>query len=99
MTLPTLGQMLLGTEGLALLRLADAAARAARVAEIRSLLDQYDAELSAPLGTPEFDLAEGYRLWSTTYDAPLRLFPVEEPPVRRLLAELPPCQILERATG
>ena len=42
----TLGQMLLGTEGLALLRLAgtdDAAARAARVAEIRDLAARYDA--------------------------------------------------------
>jgi hypothetical protein len=49
---PTLGQVLLGTEGLALLRLAatdDAAARDARVAEIHSLVTRYDAELSAPL--------------------------------------------------
>jgi hypothetical protein len=72
----TLGQMLLGTEGLALLRLAatdDAAARDARVAEIRSLVARYDAELSAPLGTPEYGFQAGYRLWSATYE-PLRLF-------------------------
>ena len=102
MTLPTLGQMLLGTEGLALLRLAgtdDAAARDARVAEIRSLVERYDAELSAPLGTPEYDLAAGYELWSQTYDAPLRLFPIEEPVVRGLLATLPPGRVLDAACG
>ncbi|MFO1047284.1 MAG: methyltransferase domain-containing protein [Geminicoccaceae bacterium] len=98
----TLGQMLLGTEGLALLRLAgteDVAGRAARVAEIRDLVTRYDAELAAPLGTPEYGLAEGYRLWSQTYDAPLRLFPVEEPAVRGLLAGLPPGRVLDAACG
>ena len=102
MAQPTLGQMLLGTEGLALLRLAatdDEAARAARVAEIRGLLARYDAELAAPLGTPEYDLIAGYRLWSQTYDAPLRLFPVEEPTVRRLLETLPPGRIVDAACG
>lgn len=98
----TLGQILLGTEGLALLRLAataDGAARDARVAEIRDLVARYDAELAAPLGTPEYGLAEGYRLWSRTYDAPLRLFPVEEPAVRGLLAGLPPGRVLDAACG
>lgn len=102
MTLPTLGEMLLGTEGLALLRLAatdDVAVRAARVEEIRSLLARYDAELAAPLGTPEFALVDGYRLWSQTYDAPLRLFPVEEPTVRRILDGLPQGRILDAACG
>ena len=98
----TLGEMLLGTEGLALLRLAatdDAAGRAARVAEIRDLVARYDAELATALGTPEYDLAEGYRLWSQTYDAPLRLFPVEEPAVRGLLAGLSPGRVLDAACG
>ena len=98
----TLGEMLLGTEGLALLRLAatdDAAGRAARVAEIRDLVARYDAELATALGTPEYDLAEGYRLWSQTYDAPLRLFPVEEPAVRGLLAGLSPRRVLDAACG
>src|SRR4051794_1733355 len=102
MTRATLGQMLLGTEGLALLRLSttdDAAARAARVGEIRDLVARYDAELAAPLGAPEYGLAEGYRLWSQSYDTPLRLFPVEEPPVRALLTDLPPCRILDAACG
>ena len=69
------------------------------MAEIRSLLGRYVADLAAPLGTPEYDLAAGYRLWSATYDAPLRLFPVEEPTVRALLAELPPGRILDAACG
>lgn len=102
MARPTLGQMLLGTEGLALLRLAasdEIAARAARVAEIRDLVARYDAELAVPVGAPEYDLAEGYRLWSQTYDAPLRLFPVEEPAVRGLLAGLPPGRVLDAACG
>jgi SAM-dependent methyltransferase len=102
MTQPTLSQMLLGTEGLALLRLADtddAAARERRVAEIRALLDRYETDLATPLGTPEYDLAAGYRLWSRTYDAPLRLFPVEEPAVRGLLADLRPGRVLDAACG
>ena len=99
---PTLGQMLLGTEGLALLRLAtgdDSAAREARVSEIRDLVGRYDAELAAPLGTPEYGLAEGYRLWAQTYDTPLRLFPVEEPAVRGFLAGLPQGRVLDAACG
>lgn len=99
---PTLGQMLLGTEGLALLRLSatdDAEARDARVAEIRTLLARYDAELAAPLSAPEYDLRQGYALWAQTYDAPLRLFPVEEPGVRSLLADLPPGGVLDAACG
>src|SRR4051794_3724411 len=102
MTLPTLGQMLLGTEGLALLRLAgpdDAEAREARVAEMRALLARGDADLARPLDTPEYDIDAGYGLWSETYDAPLRLFPVEEPTVRALLGSLPPCRILDAACG
>ena len=51
---PTLGELLLGIEGLALLRLAfgeDAEARRARVREIRELLERLDhtPELAAPL--------------------------------------------------
>lgn len=102
MTLPTLGQMLLGTEGLALLRTAftaDAAARDARIAEVRSLIARYDAELAAPITTPEFDLGAGYALWSATYDGPLRLFPIETPVVHDLLQALPPCRVVDAACG
>jgi SAM-dependent methyltransferase len=102
MNVPTLGQMLLGTEGLALLRLAfsdDSAGRNERVAEMRALLDRYHSDLTTPLAAREYDLAAGYQLWSATYDAPLRLFPLEEPPVRRLLGALPPGRILDAACG
>lgn len=55
---PTLGELLLGIEGLALLRLSfadDEAARRARVSEIRALLGSLDdtPELGAPLGADE----------------------------------------------
>jgi SAM-dependent methyltransferase len=102
MTPATLGQMLLGTEGLALLRLAatdDATACDARVAEIWSLLQRYEPDLADRLGKPEYSVEAGYELWSATYDAPLRLFPVEEPTVCGLLARLPPGRVLDAACG
>jgi SAM-dependent methyltransferase len=101
---PTLGELLLGIEGLALLRLAfgdDAMARRARVGEMRALLERFDeaAELGAPLAAPEYDLTEGYGLWSETYDQPLRLFPIEEPTMHRLLDPLPASVVLDAACG
>jgi ubiquinone/menaquinone biosynthesis C-methylase UbiE len=102
-TKPRLGELLLGTEGLALLRLAftaDDATRTARVAEIRTLLDQMEEpELSAPLAAPEYDLNQGYDLWSKTYDAPLRLFFIEQPPMHALFATLAPGAVLDAACG
>jgi SAM-dependent methyltransferase len=101
---PTLGELLLGIEGLALLRLAfgdDAEARSARVREIRSLLARLDKEpeLAAALEAPEYDLTEGYALWSQTYDQPLRLFPIEHPTMRMLLDPLPASVVLDAACG
>ncbi len=101
---PNLGEMLLGIEGLALLRLAsggDSSARRARVDEIRGLLDRIDhaAELARPAGGTEYGLEEGYRLWSETYDLPLRLFPLEEPVMHRLFDSLPPSVVLDAACG
>lgn len=94
---------LLGIEGLALLRLAagDAADRRARLDEMRALLVSIDRapDLAAPGGT-QYDVAEGYRLWSATYDTPLRLFPIEEPLVHALFDRLPPsCTVLDAACG
>jgi hypothetical protein len=101
---PTLGELLLGIEGLALLRLAfgdDAAARRARVSEIRSLVTELEdtPELAAPLEAPEYDLSEGYALWSKTYDRLLRLFPIEHPTMRALLDPLPASTVLDAACG
>lgn len=101
---PSLGEMLLGVEGLALLRLAftdDAAARRARVDEIRSLVQSHDEEsdLARPLAGPEYDRSQGYALWSETYDQPLRLFPIEEPRMHEILGRLPPSSVLDAACG
>ena len=100
---PTLGELMLGVEGLALLRLlyADATeTRAARLAETRSLLGRldHDPPSGSQLGV-EYGLDDGYERWSTTYDRPLRLFSIEEPPMRRLLDALPTGQVLDAACG
>lgn len=91
---PRLGELLLGTEGLALLRLAftgDEAMRDARVSEMRDLLAHLDdPDLAAALAAPEYDLKDGYALWSKTYDAPLRLFSIEEPAMQALFERLDP---------
>ena len=101
---PTLGEMLLGIEGLALLRQADAddlPARRARVAEMRMLLERIDRdpEFAGAAGGNEYDLGDGYRLWSETYDRPLRLFPLEEPVMHRLFDSLPASVVLDAACG
>jgi SAM-dependent methyltransferase len=101
---PSLGELLLGVEGLALLRLSsgdDAAARRARLDEMRALLGRIDAaaQLAAAAYGPEYDLGDGYRRWSATYDTPLRLFGLEEPVVRRLFASLSAPRVLDAACG
>lgn len=101
--MPTLGEYVLGVAGLALMRLAftdDAAGRAARTTEIRDLLNRLgrDISLREPVGT-EYDLETGYGEWSATYDRPLRLFPIEEPPMKALIDGLPPGTVLDAACG
>ncbi|MBD1546238.1 class I SAM-dependent methyltransferase [Labrenzia aggregata] len=100
---PRLGELLLGTEGLALLRLAftgDEAMRDARVTEMRDLLAHLDdPDLAAALAAPEYDLKSGYALWSKTYDAPLRLFSIEEPAMQALFDMLDPGTVLDAACG
>jgi len=102
-TRSSLGEVLLGIEGLALLRLAstnnDPSARHARVDEIRSLLQHLDnaTEFASPAAEPEYDLTDGYRLWSETYDRPLRLFPLEQPIMHRLFDSLSPSVVLDAA--
>jgi SAM-dependent methyltransferase len=100
---PRLGELLLGTEGLALLRLAftgDDATRSACVNEMRSLLERMDEpELAATLAAPEYDLADGYALWAKTYDAPLRLFFIEQPAMHVLFTTLQAGTVLDAACG
>jgi len=102
-TRPTLGEVLLGIEGLALLRLMasdDPSARQARVDEIRSLLGRLDAaDLVQSAEGPEYGLVDGYRAWSETYDSPLRLFHLEEPVMHRLFDSLSPSRVLDAACG
>lgn len=96
---PTLGELMVGVEGLALLRLlhADAAeARAARLAETRDVLDRPDR--GSPLGT-EVDVDEGYVQWSGSYDGPLRLFAVEGAAVRPRIDPWPAGTVLDAACG
>jgi SAM-dependent methyltransferase len=100
---PTLGEYVIGVAGLALMRLGftgDAAGRAAATADIRDLLGHLDREtrLRAPVGT-EYDLRAGYHEWSATYDQPLRLFPIEEPPMRAIIDTLPPGTVLDAGCG
>lgn len=100
---PTLGELMVGVEGLALLRLLYSGTpetRAARMAETRDLLDRLDRDGSAatPLGV-ELDLQEGYARWSATYDRPLRLFAIEQPALRRRLDPLPVGVVLDAACG
>jgi SAM-dependent methyltransferase len=100
---PALGEYVIGVAGLALMRLGltgDAAGRAARIADIRDLLGRVDQEtrLRQPVGT-EYDLGTGYQQWSATYDQPLRLFPIEEPPMRALIETLSPGTVLDAACG
>jgi SAM-dependent methyltransferase len=100
---PTLGEYVLGVAGLALLRLAftsDADGRAARTAEIRDLVDQLDRgpRLRTPIGT-EYNIESGYRQWSASYDGPLRLFSIEEPPMQALITSIPPGTALDAACG
>ena len=102
-TVPTLAELLVGVEGLALLRTlySDAAeARAARLAETRALLDGAGEASSygSKVGV-EYDIGEGYLHWSQNYDRPLRLFAIEQPPMLQLIDPLPAGVALDAACG
>ena len=96
---PTLDELMVGVEGLALLRslyTGSADARAARLAETRTILN--GPPTTEHLGV-ELDLTDGYARWAPTYDRPLRLFGIEEPPLRRVLDALPAGEVLDAACG
>lgn len=102
---PRLGELLLGTAGLGLMRQAfagDDAERRSRVAEMRALMTRFEAggSLDAWLGGAECDLDEGYAIWSQTYDGPMRLITVEEPAMHALVDALAPgSEVLDAACG
>jgi SAM-dependent methyltransferase len=96
-----LNELLIGVEGLALLRtLYDATDDEAtrRLDEVRQILD--DATLAAGDETTEADAREGYRVWSTVYDEPGNpLIELEQPVVWSMVDHLPPRRVLDAACG
>jgi SAM-dependent methyltransferase len=98
-----LAELLLGIEGLALLRGAIAgsdADAAVRMAEIRELAAGSDARLAEAVAFPERSVERGYAAWSRTYDAPGNpLIQLEETVLLPLLAALPPARALDAACG
>jgi SAM-dependent methyltransferase len=98
-----LSDLLLGIEGLALLRGAIAGSdeeAARRVAAIRALAESLDERLSEAVAFPERSVEQGYAAWSKTYDAPGNpLIQLEETVLLPLLASLPPGRVLDAACG
>jgi len=98
-------EMMMGIEGLALLRNAidgDEDFLEARVAEMRRLIDPAD-DLSPPAGSgqvSEIDAARGYAAWAAHYDSlPNFIEAVEAPVVEALLTQIPPGSALDAACG
>lgn len=96
-------EMMLGIEGLALLRTAidgDEDFVQARVAELRRIVDPASAEVPADAELSELDVADGYAAWAEKYDSlPNFILAVEQPAVDRLLADLPPGSAVDAACG
>jgi SAM-dependent methyltransferase len=99
------GHWLIGAAGMGALRSwlgADRSVVAARIADLERLLRVRDEEplLALELPVPEVDAVSGYASWAGTYDVlPNPLIAVEEPAVRRLLADAPPGRALDAACG
>ena len=96
-----LRELLVGVEGLALLRhlydgTDDDAER--RLAEVRTLVD--DEAFSSGELTSEADPQTGYASWASSYDDPGNpVIAREEPAVRSLVGPLPPGRALDAACG
>jgi SAM-dependent methyltransferase len=96
-----MSELLIGVEGLALLRHlydgTDAAAQR-RLAEIGRILD--DERLDAAEAIRETDARGGYREWSHTYDEPgNQIIALEQPEVWSLVESLTPGHALDAACG
>ena len=97
-----LSELLIGTEGLALLRtLYDGSDEdaAARLGEVRAIvcgdLEHETAELAA-----ESDPRAGYGIWAASYDEPGNpIVALEQPAVWELIDRLPPRRALDAACG
>jgi SAM-dependent methyltransferase len=96
-----LRELLVGVEGLALLRhLYDGedSDADARLAEVRRVLD--DEAFAAGELTEESGARTGYDAWSDTYDAPGNpVVAIEEPVVWSAVAELPPGRAVDAGCG
>jgi SAM-dependent methyltransferase len=96
-----LAELLLGIEGLALLRGVVTGSdehAAARVADIRRIVDEDG--LADATSFPERSVQQGYAEWSKTYDRPDNpLIHLEETALVPLLAALPPGRALDAACG
>ena len=96
-----LRELLIGVEGLALLRglydgTDDDARR--RLQEVHRLLD--DDTFASVEDVTESDPRAGYQVWSHTYDQPGNpIIGLEEPAVRSLVDRLPPGRALDAACG
>lgn len=99
-----LRELLVGIEGLALLRhlfSGDDGDAQARIDEVRRIVDHAgDATFGTGVQVPVFDVRAGYAAWSQTYERPGNpLISVEEPSVHRILASLQPARALDVACG
>lgn len=96
-----LRELLVGVEGLALLRhLYDGPDEAAeqRLAEVRRLLDDDAYDAAEP--TSEGDVQSAYRAWAETYDEPGNpIIALEQPVVWSLIGSVPPGRALDAACG
>ncbi|MEO3812726.1 class I SAM-dependent methyltransferase [Sphaerisporangium sp. B11E5] len=93
---------LLGVEGIALMRAFagefDREFVDARLSDIRRLLDDEHLTMAA-VEVAEVGTAEGYRIWSATYDGPNAAFDLDEPVVGEILDTLPAGVALDAACG
>lgn len=98
-----LGDYLLAMEGLAILRAWGTNAPAVRACaeEIVTISAGLDVGLYSPAAdVPEYDVADGYRTWASTYDGtPNILKNLEERVVRPLLDAVPVGRALDAACG
>jgi SAM-dependent methyltransferase len=96
---------LLGLEGVALLRALagdgfDREFVDARIAEIRTLLDDAGPTLGDGTELGQLSTVKGYQVWAATYDQPGNpLIAVEQPAVREILTRLTPGTALDAACG
>ena len=99
-----LRELLVGIEGLALLRrllVGDDEEATARIAEVRRLVDEAgDAAFGLSAAAPELGVRDGYAAWSATYDEPGNpLIGVEQPAVWAVLDAARPGRALDAACG